>query len=70
MTPQEINDLIIIARRAPLANMTEAENVARLIEKFATHFLPPPAEPAPVTQDRPAAPEPTPAAEARAEKPA
>lgn len=66
MTPQQVNDLIIILRRAPLANMAEAENVARLIEAVAKHFMPPPAEPAPATEDRPADPEPpAPAAEDR-----
>lgn len=59
MTPQQVNDLIIILRRAPLANMNEAENVARLIEAVAKHFLPPPDATAPVTEDRPADPEPT-----------
>lgn len=61
MTPQQVNDLIIILRRAPLANMAEAENVARLIDAVANHFMPPTNAPTPATVDRPADPDPTPA---------
>jgi hypothetical protein len=41
MTPQEISQIIMIARRAPLANMAEAEAVAQLLQKLAVHFAPP-----------------------------
>jgi|GEM_PF-2177209 hypothetical protein len=40
MTPQEIHQIITIARRAPLANMAEAERVAQLLQKLAQHFAP------------------------------
>jgi hypothetical protein len=40
MTPQEIAQIITLARRAPLANMTEAEHVAQLLQKLAQHFAP------------------------------
>jgi len=40
MTPQEIHQIIAIARRAPLANMAEAEHVAQLLQKLAQHFAP------------------------------
>jgi hypothetical protein len=40
MTPQEIAVIISIARRAPLANMSEAEGVAQLLQKLASHFAP------------------------------
>lgn len=46
MTPQEIAAIIQIARRAPLANMAEAEVVSQLLQKLAMHFAPP-APPAP-----------------------
>lgn len=47
MTPQEINAIIAIARRAPLANMTEAEQVAQLLTKLAEHFAPKPGQDTP-----------------------
>lgn len=40
MTPQEIGQIINIARRAPLTNMSEAEYVAQLLQKLAQHFAP------------------------------
>lgn len=43
MTPQEIAAIISIARRAPLANMAEAEAVGQLLQKLAMHFAPAPA---------------------------
>lgn len=35
MDDKDFGDMIGIARRAPLANMDEAEAVARLLQKFA-----------------------------------
>jgi hypothetical protein len=40
MTPQEIAQIITLARRAPLANMAEAERAAQLLQKLAQHFAP------------------------------
>lgn len=40
MTPQEINSIITLARRAPLQNMAEAEAASRLLQKLARHFAP------------------------------
>jgi len=40
MTPQEIAKIITLARRAPLANMAEAERAAQLLQKLAQHFAP------------------------------
>lgn len=40
MTPQEIGQIITIARRAPLRDMNEAEAVAALLQKLAQHFAP------------------------------
>lgn len=40
MTPQEIAQIITLARRAPLANMAEAESAAMLLQKLAQHFAP------------------------------
>jgi hypothetical protein len=47
MTPQEISQIIMLARRAPLQNMAEAESAAQLLQKLASHFAP---KPAPVTE--------------------
>lgn len=38
MTPQEIAQIITLARRAPLQNMAEAEHVALILQKLAQHF--------------------------------
>lgn len=46
MTPQEIAQIITLARRAPLANMAEAEVASQLLAKLQQHFAPKP-EPAP-----------------------
>lgn len=43
MTPQEIAQLITLARRAPLANMAEAEVASQLLQKLAQFFAPKPA---------------------------
>lgn len=40
MTPQEVAQVITLARRAPLANMNEAEAAAQLLQKLAMHFAP------------------------------
>lgn len=40
MTTQEIAAIISVARRAPLANMAEAEAVDQLLRKLALHFDP------------------------------
>lgn len=40
MSPQEISFIINVARRAPLANMAEAEAAAQLLRKLAQHFAP------------------------------
>lgn len=40
MTPQEIAQIITLARRAPLQNMAEAEAAAQLLQKLAAHFAP------------------------------
>lgn len=40
MNSQEISAIIQVARRAPLANMAEAEALAQLLHKLATHFAP------------------------------
>lgn len=37
MTQEDFANMIRLARRAPLANMDEAEAVAALLQKFATH---------------------------------
>lgn len=44
MTPQEIAALISVARRAPLANMAEAEGVSLLLQKLAAEYAPAPLE--------------------------
>jgi hypothetical protein len=49
MTQKELAAIIAIMRRAPLANMAEAEGVALLIDKLQKHFPPTPAEEAPET---------------------
>lgn len=63
MTPQEIHTIVVIARRAPLANMDEAEGFAQLLQKLAAHFAPKPSQPVgdvPVQPRRAAeSPEPT-----------
>ena len=41
MTPQEILQIITLARRAPLQNMAEAEVAFGLLQKLAAHFAPP-----------------------------
>lgn len=46
MSPQEIAQIITLARRAPLANMGEAEAAAQLLQKLAAHFAPKPTAPA------------------------
>lgn len=38
MTPQEIAEIIALARRAPLRNMAEAEHASMLLQKLAQHF--------------------------------
>ena len=40
MTPQEVAQIITLARRAPLANMAEAEAASQLLQKFAEEFAP------------------------------
>lgn len=40
MTQSEIAAIISVARRAPLANMAEAEALSRLLQKLAEHFAP------------------------------
>lgn len=50
MTPQEIAAIISVARRAPLANMAEAQAVDQLLRKLAMHFAPA-APPNPDTTD-------------------
>lgn len=40
MTLQEISQIITLARRAPLANMAEAEAASVLLQKLAQHFAP------------------------------
>lgn len=47
MTPQEVQAIINIARRAPLQNMMEAEVVSQLLAKLQSHFAPKPSEPEP-----------------------
>lgn len=42
MTPQEIAQVITLARRAPLQNMAEAEVAAQLLQKLANEFAPKP----------------------------
>ncbi len=46
MSPQEIGQIITLCRRAPLANMAEAEVAAQLLQKLAAHFAPKPIAPA------------------------
>lgn len=41
MTPQEINAIVTLIRRAPLQNMQEAESAAYLIDKLQKHFAEP-----------------------------
>jgi hypothetical protein len=43
ITPQEIAQVITLARRAPLQNMAEAEVASQLLQKLAQHFAPAPA---------------------------
>lgn len=45
MTPQEIAAIIQVARRAPLANMAEAEGLAMLLQKLAAEYAPAPQNP-------------------------
>ena len=40
MTPQEVSAIIMLARRAPLQNMMEAEAASQLLRKLAQHFAP------------------------------
>lgn len=40
MTPQEIVAIVSVARRAPLANMAEAEAVSQLLQKLAMEYAP------------------------------
>lgn len=40
MTQSEIAAIICVARRAPLANMAEAEALSRLLQKLSAHFAP------------------------------
>lgn len=42
MSPQEIAQIITLARRAPLQNMAEAEGAAQLLQKLANEFAPKP----------------------------
>lgn len=54
MTPQQIAQIIGLARRAPLANMAEAEVAHQLLQQLAAHFAPKPApEVAVSSQDEP-----------------
>ncbi len=57
MTPQEVAQIITLARRAPLQNMAEAEVAAQLLQKMAMHFAPKPeAEPEPEPEPEPEVP--------------
>jgi hypothetical protein len=38
MNPQEIAQIVTLARRAPLQNMAEAEAAAQLLQKLAAYF--------------------------------
>ena len=38
MTQQEFADIITLVRRAPLANMQEAEHVANLLQRLGDHI--------------------------------
>lgn len=40
MNPKDIQDIITILERAPLANMQEAKAVAQQIEKLVQYFTP------------------------------
>lgn len=40
MTQQEIAQIVTLARRAPLANMAEAEAASVLLQKLAAYFAP------------------------------
>lgn len=40
MTPQEIAQIIALARRAPLVNMAEAEAARALLQKLAAEHVP------------------------------
>lgn len=51
MTTQEVAQIIALARRAPLANMNEAEIASQLLQKLAAHFAP---KPAPEPEEAPA----------------
>jgi hypothetical protein len=42
ITPQDLHQIITLARRAPLANMAEAEVAAQLLQKLSAHFAPKP----------------------------
>ena len=42
MTPQEIAQIITLARRAPLQNMAEAEAASLLLQKLAAEYAPKP----------------------------
>ena len=44
MTPQEIAQIITLARRAPLTNMAEAEVASQLLQKLAAEYAPKVAE--------------------------
>lgn len=57
MTPQEIAQIITLARRAPLQNMAEAEVAHQLLQKLANEFAPKPeAAPAPAPAPEPEIP--------------
>lgn len=38
MSPQEIAQIVTLARRAPLQNMAEAEAASNLLQKLISHF--------------------------------
>jgi len=40
MSPKDIQDIVALMERAPLANMHEAKAVAQLIDRFVQHFSP------------------------------
>ena len=54
MTPQEVQAIIMLARRAPLQNMAEAEIASQILQKFQAHFAPKPSEPEPEPEQQPA----------------
>jgi hypothetical protein len=49
MTPQEIAQIITLVRRAPLANMAEAEAASQLLQKLAAEYAPKSVEPSSAT---------------------